>query len=106
MNKLASSPPSPLDPLMLQFLSYIQDHPDGFAPGVQTAAMVTATDIPDALVDALFVSAKTRSLIGPDFNARGRTRWIVSNKGRQFVNLRTSTAAAAAAAETSEGDSA
>lgn len=101
MNNPASLPPSPLDPLMLQFLSYIEEQSDGFATGVQTASVVAATDIPDALVDALFVSAKTRNLIGPDFNARGRTRWIVSNRGRQFLNQQTLNPTT----DTNEGDS-
>ena len=86
MDTFGNAPPSPLDQVMTAFLGYIQLQPAGFVTGVQTREAAASVDIPESLVDAIFVSARTRGLIGPDFNARGRTRWIVSRKGHAFLD--------------------
>jgi hypothetical protein len=80
-------PASPLDPLMTGFLQQIDTAASGFLPGSQSKTVADALDIPDALIDALFVSARTRNLIQPDFSSRigRRTPWILSQHGRDFL---------------------
>ena len=91
MDGTNQSPASPLDPIMVVFLEYVQSLASGFAPGVQSREAASSAGVPDALIDAVFVSARTRGLIGRDFNAkpRTRTRWIVSPRGRDFIIKRT-----------------
>jgi hypothetical protein len=88
-------PPSPLDSIMGLFLEYVLSQSNGFAPGIQSKSAAEAIDVSDALIDALFISARTRGLIAPDFNARGRTRWIVSNKGLRFLERHSAPASSA-----------
>jgi hypothetical protein len=85
MDKPNQAPSSPLDAMMYRFLGYVQSLPNGFMTGAQFAEAAAAIDLPDALIEALFTSASTRGLIGPDFNARGRTRWILSARGKAFL---------------------
>jgi hypothetical protein len=99
MDKSNQMPSSPLDTMMNRFLGYVQSLPNGFVTGAQSSEAAAAIDLPDAMIEALFTSASTRGLIGPDFNARGRTRWIVSARGRAFLERH----AAAAPDETSAG---
>ena len=90
MDNPGNAQPSPLDEVMTSFLGYVQSQSSGFVTGVQSRDAAAAVDVPEPLVDAIFVSARTRGLIGPDFNARGRTRWIVSRKGLAFLERQTS----------------
>lgn len=73
---------------MVEFLEYVQSLSAGFAPGAQSRDAATFAGVPDALIDAVFVSARTRGLIRPDFTIRSRTRWIVSTRGQEFMSLR------------------
>jgi hypothetical protein len=91
MELTSQPPPSPLDSIMLLFLNYLTAQSNGFAPGIQSKSAAEQIDVSDALIDAVFISARTRGLIAPDFNARGRTRWIVSAKGLRFLELHSAT---------------
>jgi hypothetical protein len=72
---------------MIVFLRHIQTLTQGFAPGVQSRELAEIADVPDALIDAVFVSARMRGLIEPDFTARSkRTRWKVSARGTSFID--------------------
>jgi hypothetical protein len=92
MNKPEQAPSSPLDAMMYRFLGYVQSLPNGFMTGAQFVEAAAEIDLPDAMIEALFTSASTRGLIGPDFNARGRTRWILSARGKAFLKQHSATA--------------
>ncbi|MBA2247518.1 MAG: hypothetical protein H0W23_05270 [Chloroflexia bacterium] len=83
----ASTPasPSPLDASLLRLLTVIRTLDEGFTPGPLTADVARALDVPEAFVDALFVSARTRGLLKPNYLGRGRLRWAVSATGDRFV---------------------
>ena len=78
-------PSSPLDPAMTAFLAYVASERRGFAAGSQSKDAAQSTDLPEALIDAVFISARTRGLIAPDYESRGRTRWVISGKGKDFL---------------------
>lgn len=54
-------------------------------PGTQTADVARELDVPDAFVEALFVSARTRGLLKPTYFGRGRPRWTVAATGDRFL---------------------
>lgn len=85
----AISPSSPLDPVLIPFLRLIEETTTGFLPGSQSKEFAVSLDIPDALIDALFVSARTRNLIKPDYSSRRgrRTPWILSDPGQEFLAM-------------------
>lgn len=77
--------PSPLDPSLRRLLSFVQQLDDGFTPGAQNADAARELEVPEAFVDALFVSARTRGLLKPHYVGRNRLRWTVSATGERFV---------------------
>lgn len=77
--------PSPLDASLRQLLTYVRRLNDGYTPGAQTAEAARELDVPEAFVEALFVSARTRGLLKPNYFGRGRLRWTVSATGDRFV---------------------
>lgn len=77
--------PSPLDASLRRLLAVIRDMSDGFALGAQTAEVARTLDVPDAFIEALFVSARTRGLLKPIYAGRGRVRWTVSATGDRFL---------------------
>jgi hypothetical protein len=83
MNATAS--PSPLDASLRRLLAYVQQLENGFTPGAQIAEVAHDLDVPEAFVEALFVSARTRGLLKPNHLGRGRLRWTVSAIGDRFV---------------------
>ncbi len=78
--------PSPLDPHIRCFLQHLETLPAGFAPTTDLGAAGVACSVPEPFIDALFTSAKMRGLIEPfqPRGARGRYRWRVSSRGRQW----------------------
>ena len=82
-----TSPPSPLDPFLGEFLRRVMDLTDGYAPLSHGRAIAAALDWPPAFVEALFTSARTRGLLEPlrTRSTRGRSRWRVSARGRAWV---------------------
>lgn len=76
---------SPLDASLRQLLTYVRRLSDGYTPGTQAAEAALALDVPEAFVEALFVSARTRGFLKPDYLGRGRLRWTVSATGDRFV---------------------
>jgi hypothetical protein len=87
MSGTTSAPASPFDPFLHRFLQEIRASSTGFLPGPQTREIAMAIDLPDAMIEALFISARSRKLIRPDYaNRRGRRNpWIVSEQGRLFL---------------------
>jgi hypothetical protein len=77
--------PSPLDPALRRLLEYVQTLDNGFTPGTQTTEVARELDVPEAFVEALFVSARTRGLLKPIYPGRGRLRWTVSATGDRMV---------------------
>ena len=78
---------SPLDPAMSRFLQAIDATPSGFLPGSQSKDLAAALDVPDGLIEALFVSARSRNFIRPDYERRTRRApWILSAQGRTFLD--------------------
>lgn len=85
-----SSPnPSPLDNGLLRFLRQVRGLESGFHPGLQSREIAVILDIPEAFVDALFTSARTRGLLKPNPLGRGRLRWTVSATGERFLEAGT-----------------
>ncbi len=78
---------SPLDPLLSEFLKIVAAAQPGFSPtsrrGVATAAKVI--DVPPELVDALFISARSRGFIKPVAYGRSRMLWQLSTAGEMFL---------------------
>jgi hypothetical protein len=83
-----SAPPSsPLDDVLVAFLAFVRDQANGYVGGArQTQEAAEALEVPEPLIDAMFTSARTRTLLEPDFNARGRTRWVLSRRGVAFLD--------------------
>jgi hypothetical protein len=77
--------PSPLDDGLRQFLRHVRDTKSGFSPGRQSREAAAALDLPEAFVEALFTSARTRGLLKPDPLGRGKLRWTVSAMGERFL---------------------
>lgn len=82
-----SSPtsPSPLDASLRRLLTVVRGLNDGFVPGAESSDVARALDVPEAFVEALFVSARTRGLLKPNYLGRGRLRWTVSATGERFL---------------------
>ncbi len=80
-----STSPSPLDASLRRLLTVVRQLGDGFTPGPQTANVARELDVPEAFIEALFVSARTRGLLKPIYLGRGRSRWTVSATGDRFV---------------------
>ena len=81
------STPSPLDPLVRAFLQFVLEEAPGFSPTAQARVAVVAErlDVPPELIDALFVSARSRGFLRPVPHGRVRIRWQVSKAGRAFL---------------------
>lgn len=77
--------PSPLDASLRRLLAVIRNMSDGFTLGTQTADIARTLDMPEAFIEALFVSARTRGLLKPTYAGRGRVRWTVSATGDRFL---------------------
>lgn len=80
--------PSPLDGYLHAFLDHLDTLPTGFAPASTTdvSAAADACDVSEPFVEALFTSARTRGLIEAFLprGSRGRYRWRVSSRGKQW----------------------
>jgi hypothetical protein len=78
---------SPLDPLVRAFLQFVLEEAPGFSPTsrARVAVVAASLDVPPELVDALFVSAKSRGFLQPIPHGRVRIRWQVSAAGRAFL---------------------
>lgn len=76
---------SPLDEGLRRFLSLVRDLPSGFVPGQQSSDVAASLDVPEAFVEALFTSARTRGLVKPNPLNRSRLRWTVSATGDRFL---------------------
>lgn len=76
---------SPLDEELRLFLRHVRQIQSGFSPGRQSREVASKLDVPDAFVEALFTSARTRGLLKPIPGNRGRLRWTVSATGERFL---------------------
>ncbi len=89
--------PSPLDEELRLFLRHVREIESGFSPGRQSGDVAEILDIPEAFVEALFTSARTRGLLKPIPLGRGRLRWTVSATGERFLEGAANTATASSA---------
>lgn len=80
-----ATPTSPLDIFLRDFLRHIRDAENGFSTGQPVQVAAAALDLPDAFVEALFVSARTRGFLKPHPVGRNRYRWTVSAPGERFA---------------------
>ena len=79
-------PHSPLDPFLAPFLHEIQVRDNGYQPGLETAEISAALDVPQAFVNALFTSAQTRGLLKPIYGRGSKIRWEVSSSGQSLIH--------------------
>ncbi len=77
---------SPLDPFLREFLVIVDSNESGFQPGPQSAKLASRMGTPQAFVDALFTSARTRGLLKPMYGRGTKIRWGVSPRGRDFIH--------------------
>lgn len=84
---------SPLDEQLRRFLNHVRELDAGFSPGRQSRDVASRLDIPEAFVEALFISARARGLLKPIPFNRGRLRWSVSATGERFLQGASSAAA-------------
>lgn len=76
---------SPLDDGLRRFLRHVRDDDARFSPGRQSREAAETLNVPEAFVEALFTSARTRGLLKPVPLGRGRVRWAVSALGERFL---------------------
>lgn len=76
---------SPLDRFLVEFLTMVSASDAGFQPGPESATLATRMDTPQAFVDALFTSARTRGLLKPKYGRGNKIRWTVSPAGEAFL---------------------
>ncbi len=76
---------SPLDPFLGPFLREIKTRDSGFQPGLESAEVADALDVPRAFVNALFTSAQTRGLLKPIYGRASTVRWALSPTGHDLI---------------------
>lgn len=76
---------SPLDDGLRRFLLHVRNDDAGFSPGRQSREAAVTLNVPEAFVEALFTSARTRGLLKPVPLGRGKIRWAVSALGERFI---------------------
>ncbi len=77
--------PSPLDEGLQLLLRHVRGLESGFSPGRLSREAAETLDIPEAFVEALFTSARTRGLLKPIPFGRGSLRWTISATGERFL---------------------
>ncbi len=80
---------SPLDPLLIEFLRIVAAAQPGFSATSRRVVVAAAKviDVPPELVDALFISARSRGFIKTESYGRRRMRWQLSPAGEVFLRL-------------------
>jgi hypothetical protein len=87
--------PSPLDPFLRTFLSWVTQQPQGLTPPRDLRTVSELLDWQPSFVEVLFTAARSRGLLKPIYARGGRNKitWHVSDRGDHWLgsNHRTPT---------------
>jgi len=76
---------SPLDSFLVTFLQHVRQGETGYVQGPQATRLAERMEVQPAFVEALYVSARMRTLIKPAYRQGGKMHWQVSELGEAFL---------------------
>lgn len=76
---------SPLDSFLVTFLEMVQQRETGYVQGPQARRLAERMGVQPAFVEALYVSARMRTLLVPAYRQGGRMHWQVSALGTALI---------------------